>query len=127
MESLTPQESSMHTTGSDVTSYATLTGSLLSGYLTEITYTDATCSAVRYTEMYPLNVCFPWITGSSYYATCNGTHNVILMYSDYSCSTLQNSFIFSRSLIACDQDFSSGSVTATYPTIVSSAALLSAA
>ena len=127
MESLTPQESSMQTTGSSVTSYATLTGSLLSGYLTEITYTDATCSAVRYSEMYPLNVCFPWITGSSYYAMCNGTHNVILMYSDYSCSILQNSFIFSQSLLACDQDFSSGSVTASYPTIVSSAALLSAA
>jgi hypothetical protein len=127
MRGLTPQESSMHATGSNITSFATLTGSLLKGYQTEILYTDATCSAVRYAESYPLNVCFPWIDGASFYATSNGTHTAYQVYSDYSCEKLEYSFTFYRPTRACDQYYTSASVTASYPTIVSSSALLTAA
>jgi hypothetical protein len=127
MTGLTPQESSMHTTGSNITSFATLTGSLLTGYLTEILYNDAKCSAIQYAESFPLNVCFPWISGSSFYFTSNGTHTAGKMYSDYSCALLKYSFTFYRPIRACDQYYSSASVTASYPTVVSSSALLTAA
>jgi hypothetical protein len=127
MESLTALESSMHITGSNITSFATLTGSLLAGYQTEILYTDATCSAVRYAESYPLNVCYPWIDGTSFYATSNGTHTAYKAYSDYSCAKLLGSSIYDQPLQICDQSYLSASVTASYPTIVSSSALLAAA
>ena len=123
---LTPQESSMHTTGSNITSFATLTGSLLTGYLTQIFYDDAKCSIVRYAESYPLNLCFPWIDGTSFYATSNGTHTAYKVYSDYSCAKLLGSTIYDQPLQICDQDYLSASVTAAYPTIVSSSALLTA-
>ena len=127
MTGLTPQESSMHATGSNITSFATLTGSLLTGYLTDIFYNDAKCSAIQYAESFPLNVCFPWIDGISFYFTSNGTHTAGKMYSDYSCAKLFSSLILDQSLQICDQDYSSSSVTTSYPTIVSSAALLTAA
>jgi hypothetical protein len=127
MKGLTTLESSMHTTGSNITSFATLTGSLLTGYQTEILYTDAKCSAVQYAESYPLNECFPWIDGSSFYVTSNGTHTAGKEYSDYSCTKLSDSYLYYRPLQACDQYYSSASVTASYPTIVSSSALLTAA
>ena len=127
MRGLTPQESSMHTTGSNITSFATLTGSLLKGYQTDILYTDATCSIVGYAESYPLNVCYPWIDGYSFYATSNGTHSSFKVYSDYSCAKLLGSSIYDQPLQICDQYYSSASVTASYPTIVSSSALLAAA
>jgi hypothetical protein len=126
MERLTHLESSMHTTGSNITSFATLTGTLLTGYQTKIFYDDATCSIVRYAESYPLNVCFPWIGGASFYFTSNGTHSAIMVYSDYSCATLFDSLIVKFPLQICD-DYTSSSVTASYPTVVSSAALLTAA
>jgi hypothetical protein len=126
MRGLTPQESSMHATGSNITSFATLTGSLLAGYQTDIYYTDAKCSAVQYAESYPLNVCYPWISGSSFFATSNGTHAAYKAYSDYSCTILTGSFLDYQPLRSCD-DYSSASVTASYPTIVSSSALLTAA
>ena len=127
MERLTHLESSMHTTGSNITSFATLTGTLLTGYQTEIVYDDAACSIVRYAESYPLNVCYPWISGKSFYQTSNGTHSVYKSYSDYSCATLLGSKIYDQPLQVCNEDYESASVTTSYPTIVSSAALLSAA
>ena len=127
MRGLTPKESSMHTTGSNITSFATLTGSLLTGYKTDIYYTDAKCSIVQYAESFPLNVCYPWIGGYSFYATSNGTHTAGKVYSDYSCTILSDSYLDYQPLRACDQYFSSTSVTASYPTIVSSSALLTAA
>ena len=126
MESLTALESSMHTTASNITSFATLTGSLLKGYQTEILYTDAKCSAVQYAESYPLNLCYPWIDGTSFYATSNGTHTAYKLYSDYSCAKLLGSSIYGQPLQICDQNYISSSVTAAYPTIVSSSALLTA-
>ena len=126
MESLTPQTTSMHTTGGNITSFATLTGSLLTGYQTEIFYTDATCSVVRYAGSYPLNVCCPWIDGTSFYATSNGTHIAYRLYSDYSCVILLESDLYYSPIRACDQYYTSASVTASYPTIVSSSALLTA-
>jgi hypothetical protein len=127
MESSTPLESSMHSTGSNITSFATLTGSLLTGYQADIYYTDAKCSAVLYAESYPLNACFPWIDGTSVYVTSNGTHTALKSYSDYSCANLRKSIIGYKPLQVCGQDNSSVSVTASYPTIVSSSALLTAA
>jgi hypothetical protein len=127
MESLTALESSMHTTESNITSFATLTGSLLTGYQTEIFYTDAKCSAIQYAESFPLNVCFPWISGSSFYFTSNGTHTAYKAYSDYSCTILRGSYSYYQPSRACDQYYSSASVTDSYPTIVSSSALLTAA
>jgi hypothetical protein len=126
MESLTALESSMHATGSNITSFATLTGSLLTGYQTDIYYTDAKCSIVGYAESYPLNVCYPWISGTSFYATFNGTHAAYTGYSDYSCTIPRSSYLNYYPIRACD-DYSSTSVTASYPTIVSSSALLTAA
>ena len=126
MRGLTPQESSMHATGSNITSFATLTGSLLKGYQTDIFYTDAKCSIVAYAESYPLNVCYPWIDGNSFYATSNGTHAAYTAYFDYSCTMSRGSFISYQPIRACDQSQTT-SVTASYPTIVSSSALLTAA
>ena len=127
MENLTPKESSMHTTGSNVTSFATLTKKLLTGYLIGIEYADAKCSAIQYFESYQLNVCFPWISGYSYYFTLNGTHIAGKVHSDYSCAILMKSFIKYHPLRACDNYYESVSLTDSYPTIVSSSALLSAA
>jgi hypothetical protein len=126
MENLTPQESSIHTTGSNVTSFASLTGKLLTGFFTGIEYTDAKCSVVQYCESYSLNVCFPWISGYSFYFTSNGTHLASKVYSDYSCTILKTSSITKQPLRTCDRYYNSVSVTDSYPTIVSSAALLTA-
>ena len=127
MRGLTPQVTSMHTTGGNITSFATLTGSLQTGYRTDILYVDAKCSVVGYAESYPLNVCYPWIDGTSFYTTSNGTHIAYRLYSDYSCVILLESDLYYSPIRACDQYYSSTSVTASYPTIVSSSALLTAA
>ena len=127
MESLTPQTTSMHTTGGNITSFATLQGSLLTGFFTGIDYTDTTCSAVEYGESYPLNVCVPSINGYSIYRATNGTHLAYKTYSDYSCATLTRSGIYYQPVRACgEEDATTISVTASYPTIVSSAAFLTA-
>ena len=128
MANLTPQESSMHTTGSNVTSFATLKGSLLTGYLAAIIYTDAKCSAIQYAESFPLNACYPWISGYSFYTTSNGTHIAFQAYSDYSCTILKRTSITKQPLRACDTNryYTSVFVTVSYPTIRSSAALLTA-
>ena len=126
MESLTQEKSSMHTTGGNITSFATLKGSLLTGFLTGIDYTDTTCSAIEYGESFPLNACVPWISGSIIYVTSNGTHTVQKFYSDYSCATLTRSYLYYDPLRTCGKYRYTVSVTASYPTIVSSAALLTA-
>jgi hypothetical protein len=126
MESLTHEKSSMHTTGGNITSFATLKGSLLTGFYTEIFYTDTTCSAVEFGESYPLNACVPWIDGYSIYATTNGTHIAYKVYSDYSCATLTRSLLYNQPVRTCGKYSATVSVTASYPTIVSSAALLTA-
>ena len=126
MESLTHEKSSMHTTGGNITSFATLKGSLLTGFFTGIDYTDKTCSAVEYGESYPLNACVPWISGYSIYITTNGTHIVSKVYSDYSCATLTRSNIYYQPVRTCGKYSTTISVTDSYPMIVSSAALLTA-
>ena len=127
MESLTHEKSSMHTTGGNITSFATLKGSLLTGFYTGIDYTDKTCGAIKYGESYPLNACVPMINGYSIYLTANGTHLVSKVYSDYSCATLIRSSLYYEPVRTCGK-YSVGtvSVTDSYPTIVSSAALLTA-
>jgi hypothetical protein len=126
MESLTHEKSSMHTTGGNITSFATLKGSLLTGFYSGIDYTDTTCSAVEYGESFPLNACVPLITGRSIYATSNGTHIAYKLYSDYSCATLTRSSLFYAPVRTCGKYSTTVSVTPSYPTIVSSAALLTA-
>jgi hypothetical protein len=126
MESLTHEKSSMHTTGGNITSFATLKGSLLTGFFSGIDYTDTTCSAVEYGESYPLNACVPWISGTSIYATTNGTHIAGKVYSDYSCATLPRSVFYYQPVRTCGKYSTTISVTDSYPTIVSSAALLTA-
>ena len=126
MTGLIPQESSKHATGSNITSFATLTGSLMTGYYTLIYYNDAKCSVVQYADCLPLNVCFPWFDGNSFYFASNGTHVLGKLYRDYSCAILTDSAIFYQPIRSCDQDYQSASVTDSYPTIVSSAALLTA-
>ena len=127
MEGLTHEKSSMHTTGGNITSFATLKGSLLKGFYTAIDYTDTTCSAVEYGESYPLNACVPWISGTSLYVTANGTHTASKVYSDYSCATLIRSRLYYEPIQTCGKDsVTTFSVTDSYPTIVSSAALLTA-
>lgn len=126
MESLTHEKSSMHTTGGNVTSFATLKGSLLTGFYTGIDYTDTTCSVVEYGQSFPLNTCVPWISGTSIYYTTNGTHTAFKVYSDYSCATLTRSRLFDEPVRTCGEYPTTVSVTDSYPTIVSSAALLTA-
>ena len=127
MRGLTPQVTSMHTTGGNITSFATLQGSLLTGFFTGIDYTDTTCSAVVYGVSYPLNVCVPWINGNSINYATNGTHLAYKIYSDYLCARLTRSGIYYQPVRACgEEDESTVSVTASYPTIVSSAAFLTA-
>ena len=126
MESLTHEKTSMHTTGSNITSFATLKGSLLTGFYTAIDYTDTTCGAVEYGQSYPLNACVPWISGTSVYYTTNGTHFAGKVYSDYSCATLLRSTFYYEPVRVCGKYSTTVSVTASHPTIVSSAALLTA-
>ena len=127
MESLTHEKSSMHTTGGNITSFATLKGSLLTGFYTGIDYTDKTCSAIEYGESYPLNACVPMINGYSIYITANGTHTVSKVYSDYSCATLIRSRLYYEPVRTCGKySVATVSVTDSYPMIVSSAALLTA-
>lgn len=126
MKSLTHDKTTMHTTGGNITSFATLKGSLLTGFFTGIDYTDTTCSAVAYAESYPLNACVPWINGVSLYYTTNGTHVAEKVYSDYSCALLARSYLYYQPVRACGEDSTTISVTASYPTIVSSAAFLTA-
>lgn len=124
---LTPEESSVLTSGGNITSFASMTGTYLSGYFTYIEYTDATCSAVQYAESYPLTMCYPWIDGFSFISMANGTHMLTNRYDDYYCKNQVNSRLSSATIIACNSDFRTAAVTTSYPTIKSSATLLSAA
>ena len=126
MERLTLEESSIHTTGGNVTNFSKLTGTLLTGYTSWTRYTDATCSVVRYSESYPLNECFPWISGNSYKSLFNGTHIFETEYSDYSCTKQIDSYLIYSPPRVCDNDFMSTAITASYPTIASTKTLLSA-
>ena len=124
---LTPEESLVLTDGGNITSFARMTGTYLSGYFTYIEYTDATCSAVQYAESYPLTTCYPWIDGSSFISYANGTHMITNRFDDYYCKNQVNSRLSSATIQACDSDFRTAAVTTSYPTIKSSATLLSAA
>ena len=124
---LSDEEISTYSTSRNLTNTANVvTGELLTGYYLDIQYTDATCSNIRYAESYALNVCNPWIDGSSYQVFANSTHTATYTYSTISCTTLSGGFIESNALRVCGQNYKTFSVTHSYPTITSSAPLLSA-
>ena len=128
MTKLTPEESSLSTVGGNITSFARMTGTYLSGYWTYIEYSDATCRAVKYAESYQLTMCYPWIDGSSFISMANGTHMITNRFDDYYCKNQVNSRLSKATVQACDKnDFQTTTVTTSYPTIKSSATLLSAA
>ena len=124
---LSPEEPSALSDGDITSKFSTLTGTTLTGYFSYTLYSDAKCTSVRYSESYPLNVCFPWLSGTSSKMYANGTHLAEIMYSDYSCTKQISSEVFYGPSRVCDsQYFLTVSVTDSFPTIVSSTALLSA-
>ena len=113
--------------GDKISKFSTLKGTTLSGYFSYTRYSDGKCTSVTYSESYPLNVCFPWLSGTSSKIYANGTHLAEIMYSDYSCTKQISSDVFKGPSRVCDsQYFLTVSVTDSFPTIVSSTALLSA-
>ena len=126
MMMLTPKASSVRTAAGNLTNFATtVTGTLLTGYFANIQYTDATCSIVRFAENYPLNECFPWSDGLSIKVSTNGTHFAINFFFDYSCTKTLRSALLPLQLRVCNTLYVTNSVTSSYLTIASSAALLS--
>ena len=106
-----------------------ITGELLTGYYSDIQYTDATCDVIRYAKSYQLNVCTPSIDGNSFQVLANSTNTATYIYSDYSCATLSSTSIKPDALQICGKSFKTHSVTVddSSVTISSSAPLLSAA
>ena len=127
MKKLTTKEVPVHTAGANMTNLATLVGTSLAGYYTEVYYSDAACSAVLYSEQYQLQVCYPWITGPSFMTTFNGTHMVTNRYSDTSCTRFIRSSLYYGPFQVCGEGRLTVSVTTSSPTITSSTPLLSAA
>ena len=84
---LSPEEPSALSDGDKISKFSTFIGTTLTGYFSYTLYSDAKCTSVRYSESYPLNVCFPWLSGtSSKKMFANGTHLAEIQYSDYSCT-----------------------------------------
>jgi hypothetical protein len=123
---LSLEEPSAFSDGGKISDLSTLKGTTLTGYFSCTLYSDAKCTSVRYSESYPLNVCFPWLSGTSSKMYANGTHLAEIMYSDYSCSKQISSEVFNGPSRVCDSQYLTVSVTDSFPTIVSSTALLSA-
>jgi hypothetical protein len=124
---LSPEEPSALSDGDKISKFSTLKGTTLTGYFSYTLYSDAECTSVRYSESYPLNVCFPWLSGTSSKMYANGTHLAEIMYSDYSCTKQISSNVFGGASRVCDSLYKiTVSVTDSYPIIVSSTALLSA-
>jgi hypothetical protein len=123
---LSLEEPSAHSDGDEISKFSTLKGTTLTGYFSYTLYSDAKCTSVRYFESYPLNVCFPWLSGTSSKIYANGTHLAEIMYSDYSCTKQISSNVFKSSSGRVCLYNVTVSVTDSFPTIVSSTALLSA-
>lgn len=123
---LTYEEPSAHNaTGNLPKIENVITGEVLAGYYSDVQYTDATCSVIRYAESYALNACTPWIDGNSFRVSANSTHKATFLYSDFSCETLLRPYVESYSLQVCGNTYKTLSVTASYSTITSTAPLLS--
>ena len=99
------------------------TGTLLTGYFSNIHYYDSTCLVVRDAQKYKLNKCFPMHDGFSGIVMMNATHWNVNYYTDYSCKVLFSSKLVYYPLRACD-NYETVSVTDSYSKIVSSGALL---
>ena len=124
MVKLNPKESLVRTAGTNVSNFAsTVTGTLLTGYFSNIHYYDSTCSVVRDAQKYKLNTCFPMPEGFSGRVIMNATHWNANYYSDYSCTVLYTTTLVYYPLRTCD-NFETASVTSSYSKIVSSADLL---
>jgi hypothetical protein len=123
---LSPEEPSAPSAGDIVSQFSTLKGTNLTGYFSYILYSDAKCTSVRYSESYPLNVCFPSLSGYSAKMYANGTHLAEVLFSDYSCTNQISSDVFYGPSRVCDYLYRTVSLTNSFPTIVSSTALLSA-
>ena len=121
MKKLTSEELPLHT---NMTNLATLVGTSLAGYYSEVYYNDAACSAVLYSEQFQLQVCTPWIT-EAFIRTFNGTHIVTNDYSDTSCTRFLRSSLYYSPIQVCGKDRLTVSVTTSSPTITSSTPLLS--
>ena len=104
MMKLTPEESLMHTSWANVSNFAsTVAGTLLTGYFSNIHYTDATCSVVRDAQSYKLNTCFPMPDGFSARAIANATHLNINYFTVYSCTVSYSSEVVYNPLRSCDK------------------------
>lgn len=123
---LSPEEPSALSEGDRISKFSTLIGTTLTGYFTYTHYFDAKCTSVRVSESYPLNVCFPWLSGTSSKMYANGTHLAEIQYAGYSCTKEISSYVIYVPLRVCDSGNKTVSVTDSFPTIVSSTALLSA-
>ena len=121
---LTSEEVPVHTAGANMTNLATLVGTSLAGYYSEVYYNDAACSAVLYSEQFQLQVCTPWIT-EAFIRTFNGTHIVTNDYSDTSCTRFIRSSLYYAPIQVCGKDRLTISVTTSSSTITSSTPLLS--
>ena len=122
---LNPKVSLVRTAGTNVSNFAsTVTGTLLTGYFSNIRYTDSTCSVVRDAQKYKLNTCFPMPDGFSGRVIKNRTHWNINYFTDYSCKVFHSTNLVYSPLRACDKFYVTVSVTDSYSKIVSSAALL---
>ena len=123
---LTSEEPSAHNaTDNQLKIENVITGEALAGYYSDVQYTDATCSVIRYAESYALNACTPWIDGKSFRVSANTTHKATFLYSDFTCETLLRRTVESNALQVCGNNYKTLSVTASYSTITSTAPLLS--
>jgi hypothetical protein len=124
MMKLDPKESLVRTAGANVSNFAsTVTGTLLTGYFSNIHYADRKCTVVDNAQSYKLNTCFPTPEGFSGRVIMNATHWNVNYFTDYSCKVLYSTKLVYYPLRACD-NAETVSVTSSYSKIVSSAALL---
>ena len=121
MKKLTSEELPLHT---NMTNLATLVGTSLAGYYSEVYYSDAACSAVQYADQYQLQVCSPWVTGA-FLNTFNGTHLLWNEYSDTSCTRFLSSSLYYVPIQVCGKGRLTVSVMTSSSTITSSTPLLS--
>ena len=107
MQSLTHEKSSMRTTGSNITSFATLKGidytdTTLTGYVTVVFYKGASCSDQIYAQSDILNSCYRFDDSTYRLVTATSSSVVEASYTDSKCTMGAKKPSYSYTDGACD-------------------------
>ena len=102
MRGLTPQVTSMHTTGGNITSFATLTGSFLTGYVTYAFYKESSCTNLYSAGTYILNSCYRYNATTYYLFIATSSSVVETSHTDSQCTKVVTTVSYPYTDGVCD-------------------------